>query len=164
MDVGVELDRPRMRRVRRELVRHEAVAKATRSLAKRDLTEKELAERLVRAHVAPAARSEAVGRLVQAGAVDDERVAKSRAEALARRGAGDALIRHDLIGRGIAEDLVEAAVGGLEPETARAELIARERGAGLKTARHLARKGFSEDSIESACARGIAEETPPAVR
>lgn len=160
----MELDRPRARRVRRELVRHEAVAKAARLLAKRDLTEQELAERLSRAQVAPAVRSEALGRLVQARAVDDERVARSRAQALAQRGAGDALIRHDLVGRGIAEDLVEAAVGGLEPEAARAEQIAEARGAGLKTARHLARKGFSEDSIESACARGIAEEAPPAIR
>jgi SOS response regulatory protein OraA/RecX len=163
LDVGVELDRPRARQVRQELVRHEAMAKAARSLARRDLTEKELAERLLRARVAPAARGEAVGRLVRAGAVNDERLAGSRAEILAGRGAGDALIRHDLAARGVADDLVDAAVGGLEPEAARAKRIIEQRGCSLKTARHLARKGFSEDSIEGACG-GIAEEAPPPVR
>jgi SOS response regulatory protein OraA/RecX len=163
LDVGVELDRPRARRVRRELVRHEAMAKAARSLARRDLTEKELAERLSRAQVAPAARGEAVGDLVRAGAVDDERLARSRAEILAERGAGDALIRHDLAGRGIAAELVEAAVDALEPESARAAGIVARRGSSLTTARHLARKGFSEDSIEGACGEAIAEEAPPAV-
>ena len=163
LDVGVELDRSRARRVRRELVRSEALAKAARTLARRDLTEKELAERLSEARVAPAARGEAVGRLVQAGAVDDERLARSRAEMLAERGAGDVLIRHDLTERGIAEELVEAAVGALEPEAVRAERIVAGRGSSVKTARHLARKGFSEDSIEGSCEVAIAEEAPPAV-
>ena len=139
------------------------MAKAARSLASRDLTEKELAERLSRAEVAPAVRREAMGRLVRAGAIDDERVARGRAEALAERGSGNALIRHDLTGRGIAAELVEAAVAALEPESARAERIVERRGAGLKTARHLARKGFSEHSIECTCERAIAEDAPPAV-
>lgn len=137
--------------------------KAASSLARRDLTEQELAERLSRAEVAPAVRNEAMGRLLRAGAIDDERVAKSRAETLAERGAGDALIRHDLTGRGIAVELVEAAVGALEPESARAERIVERRGASLETARHLARKGFSEYSIEGTCEKAIAEGAPPAV-
>jgi SOS response regulatory protein OraA/RecX len=140
------------------------MAKAARSLARRDLSEKELAERLSRAQVAPATRGEAVGLLVQSGAVDDGRFALRRAELLAERGAGDALIRHDLAERGIAGELVEAALGALEPEAARASRIAGSRGASLRTARHLAGKGFSEDSIEGACGQAIAEEAPPAVR
>lgn len=163
LDVGVELDRSRARRVRRELVRHEAMAKAARSVGRRELTEKELAERLSRAQIAPAARSEAVGRLVQAGAVDDGRFARSRAELLAERGAGDALIRHDLTGRGIGEELVEAAVGALESEATRAARVVERRGPSARTARHLAGKGFSEDSIEGACEEAIAEGAPPAV-
>jgi SOS response regulatory protein OraA/RecX len=163
LDVGVELDRPRARQVRRELVRHEAMAKAARSLARRDLSEKELAERLSRAEVAPAARSEAMERLVRAGALDDARFARSRAESLAERGSGDALIRHDLAGRGIAMELVQAAIDALESESARAERIVERRGPSLKTARHLARKGFSEHSIECTCGHAIAEGAPPAV-
>lgn len=163
LDVGVEVDRPRARRVRRELVRHEARATAARSLARRDLTEKELAERLSRAQIAPATRAEAVGLLVEAGAVDDGRFAKARAELLAERGAGDALIQHDLVRRGVPDDLVQAAVSALEPEAARARRIVERRGTSLRTARHLAGKGFSEDSIEGACGVAIAEDAPPAV-
>jgi len=140
------------------------MAKAARSLGSRNLTEQELAERLSRAEVAPAVRSEVVECLVQGGAVDDERFASSRAGALAQRGAGDALIRHDLAGRGIAGELVEAAVGALEPEHARAMGIVARRGLSPSTARHLARKGFSDESIERACGSAIAEEAPPAVR
>jgi SOS response regulatory protein OraA/RecX len=149
--------------VRRELVRHGAMAKAARSVARRDLTQQELAERLARADVPPAARHEALGRMVRTGAVDDERFANSRAETLAARGAGDALIRHDLAGRGIAAELAEAAIGALEPERARAERIVERRGASPKTARHLARKGFSEHSVEGTCGLAIAEGAPPAV-
>jgi SOS response regulatory protein OraA/RecX len=139
------------------------MAKAARSLARRDLSAKELAERLSRAEIAPAARSEALERLVRAGAIDDERVARGRAGFLAERGSGDALIRHDLTGRGIAVELVDAAVGALEPESARAERIVERRGASLRTARLLARKGFSEHSIEGTCGQAIAEGAPPAV-
>jgi SOS response regulatory protein OraA/RecX len=163
LDVGVELDRARARRVRRELLRHEAMTKAARSLASRNLTEKELTGRLSRAEVGPAARREAVERLVRAGAVDDERFARGRAAVLAERGAGDALIRHDLTGRGIAVELVQAALGALEPESARAVRMVERRGSSLKTARHLARKGFSRESIEGACGDAIAEGAPPAV-
>ncbi|MEP6910342.1 MAG: RecX family transcriptional regulator [Actinomycetota bacterium] len=163
LTVGVKLDRARARRVRRELVRHEAMAKAARSLTRRDLTQKELADRLARNQVAPFARSEALASLVRAGAVDDARFARSRAQALAEREAGDAMIRHDLIGRGIADELVEAAVAELEPEAARAAKIVDLRGSSLRTARRLARKGFTKDSLEGACGGAIAEGPPPAV-
>jgi regulatory protein len=164
LDVGVELDRVRGRQVRRELLRHEAMAKAARSLQRRDLSKAELSERLARAHVAPSARGETVERLVQAGAVDDERLARNRAEALAERGCGDLMIRHDLAGRGIGEERIEAAVAVLEPEPSRAERIVAKRGASVKTARYLTRKGFSSDSIEGSCGEAIAEDAPPAVR
>jgi len=139
------------------------MAKAARSLARRDLTEQELAERLSRAEVVPAAQNEAMRRLVRAGAVDDERVARGRAALLAERGSGDALIRHDLTERGIAAELVNAAIGALEPESVRAGRIVEQRGSSLRTARHLARKGFSEHTIEGTCETAIAEGAPPAV-
>jgi SOS response regulatory protein OraA/RecX len=162
--VGVELDRARARRLRRELRRHEAMNRAARSLAHRDLSERELSDRLARSNVATQARKEAVERLVRAGAVDDERVARGRAELLARRGAGDLLVRHDLASRGIRAEHVEAAVASLEPESARAEKIVEARGRGLRTARYLARKGFSVETIESVCEEPVAEDAPPAVR
>ena len=140
------------------------MTRAARSLAHRDLSEQELSDRLARANVAPEARQEAVDRLVHAGAVDDGRVAKGRADLLARRGAGNLLVRHDLESRGIGGEHIEAALAALDSEPARAERIVAERGRGLRTARYLARKGFSEDAIASACEEAIAEDAPPAVR
>ena len=158
--VGVELDRERARRLNRELRRHEAMSSAARALARRDLSERELNERLARSRIAPGERGEVVARLAAAGAIDDERVARGRAELLAERDSGDALIRHDLAGRGLAEELVEAALADLEPEHIRAARVLRKRGSSLTTARYLARKGFSEESIGDP----VAEGTPPAVR
>ena len=164
LDVGVEVDRERARRVRRELKRHEATARAARALQSRDLSATELDVRLERAKVAPVARAETIERLTDAGAIDDERFALSRAQALADRGAGNLLVRHDLEERGISAEAVEAAIASLEPETVRAGRVCSRRGGGPKTARYLARKGFSDDAIESSCAEGIAEDDPPVVR
>jgi SOS response regulatory protein OraA/RecX len=140
------------------------MSRAARWLAHRDLSERELSTRLARANVAEEVRKEAVTRLVQAGAIDDARVARGRAELLARRGAGDLLVRHDLEGRGIGAEDVDAALASLDPEPARAVRIVAERGPGLRTARYLARKGFSAESIESVCEEPVAEEAPPTVR
>jgi SOS response regulatory protein OraA/RecX len=137
---------------------------SARSLARRDLSERELSDRLERANVTAEVRKEAVGRLVRAGAVDDGRFAKSRAESLARRGAGDLLVRHDLESRGIGAEHVEAALDSLEPELIRAERIVAGRGPGLRTARYLARKGFSAETVESLYEQPVAEDAPPAVR
>jgi len=164
LDVGVELDRERARRLRRRLREHEALQRAARAIAHRDLSELELNERLARRNVTAPLRNETVERLVRAGAVDDGRLARGRADLLARRGAGDFLIRHDLEGRGIAPELVEEALAGLEAEHARAQRIVAQRGRGPRTARYLARKGFSEEAIESACEEAVAEDAPPAVR
>jgi SOS response regulatory protein OraA/RecX len=164
LDVGVDLDRDRARRLRRELKRHEAMEQAARVLRSRDLSAAELDARLDRARIAPVARAETIERLTDAGAVDDERFARSRAHALADRGAGNLLVRHDLETRGIAPPAVEAAIALLEPETIRAARVCARRGAGPKTARYLARKGFTEDAIESSCSEGIAEQDTPAVR
>ena len=158
--IGIELGRERARRLNRELRRHEAIRSAVKALARRDLSASELSERLSRSRIPPGARNEVVARLAAAGAVDDERVARRRAELLVERDSGDALIRHDLTGRGLTEELVEAALADLEPEHVRAARILRERGSSLKTTRYLARKGFSEDSIGDP----VAEEAPPAVR
>jgi regulatory protein len=133
-------------------------------LRRRDVSAAELHARLDRARIAPAARSETLERLTDAGAVDDARFARARAQALADRGAGDLLVRHDLAARGIAPAAIDDAVALLEPENVRAARICDRRGSGVKTARYLARKGFSEEAIESSCTEGVAEDGPPAVR
>jgi regulatory protein len=163
LGVGVELDRERARRVGRELRRHQALARATNVLRRRDVSVKELDARLERAHVDPTTRAEVVTRLDEVGLIDDERFASGRAQVLAERGAGNELIRHDLSGRGIGGEVIEAAVGLLEPESTRAARVVERRGSSAKTGRYLAGKGFSGDAIESALDAPIAEDAPPAV-
>jgi SOS response regulatory protein OraA/RecX len=150
LHVGLTLDRERLRIVRRELRSREALTKAARLLARRDLSEQGLGDELERRRVAPAARRETISRLLAAGAVDDERLATNRAELLAARGGGDALIRVDLESRGLDPRVVDQALEGLDREDERARRIATARGAGPATARYLARKGFGEDAVEVA--------------
>ena len=160
---GVEIDRARARKLRRELRHSEALAVALRALHARDLSTSALAERLERARVPPAVRHRVVEALVRAGALDDARFARLRAEALARRDLGDAAIRHDLESRGLDRDLVEAALGGLPPERERATRIAGAR-APSSAARYLGGKGFSEDAIEAAIGEAVAEDPASALR
>jgi regulatory protein len=130
----------------------DAVETALRALRHRDRSVAELEARLEERGVGEAERQEALETLERMGYVDDERVARSRAEQLAARSAGNALIRHDLEGRGIASELVLAALDALEPERERAERIAATRGRSAKTARYLASRGFGHDALEAVVA------------
>jgi SOS response regulatory protein OraA/RecX len=157
LHVGLTLDRERLRTLRRELRSREALSKAARLLARRDLSERGLRVELERRHVAPAARRETISRLLEAGAIDDDRLAARRAEALAARGAGDLLIRADLESRGLEGGLIDRSIGRLEREEKRAREIVAARGGGPATARYLARKGFCEDVVEAALDDYVAE-------
>jgi SOS response regulatory protein OraA/RecX len=149
---GRVLDRQALRLVRRELRRAEALSVAGRALRARDLSTRDIAERLERAGVAPAAREHSVATLTHAGLVDDGRFSRNRAESLARRGFGDAAIRHELRRHGVPSELVEAALRELESEAERAGRIIEARGSGPRTARYLAGKGFGEEAVEAAFA------------
>jgi SOS response regulatory protein OraA/RecX len=157
---GVELERPLLRELRRELRRAEALSVATRALARRDLSRQRLDERL-RARGATGAESErTVATLEATGVVDDARVARRRAEALAERGWGDAAVAARLQAEGIAPDSVRAALAELTPERERAAALARQAPDRVKAWKLLARRGFSADSAESAL--GPLDEVPPA--
>ena len=147
---GTELDRPRLREVARERRRAQALAAAGRTLRARDLPVRALDVRLERRGIRAADRARALSTLQGAGLVDDGRFARNRALALAGRCLGDAAIRFDLEEYGVEPELVEEAVEGLEPESARAERIVASRGRSPATARFLARKGFGEAAVESA--------------
>jgi SOS response regulatory protein OraA/RecX len=147
---GLTLDRTTLRTLRRELRRHQALAAATRALRTRALSESGLNERLRRAGFVARERAEASAILGRAGYLDDERFAFARAELLAGRGAGDALIRHDLREQGVDEETSARAIAALEPEAIRAARVAAAKGGGLAAARYLARRGFGEDAIEAA--------------
>jgi SOS response regulatory protein OraA/RecX len=153
--IDAELDRARARTVRRELRRHEALAASAGALRHRDLSTRRLEQRLERRAVPPAERARAVETLTRAGLLDDGRLARGRAHALAARGYGDAAIRFDLERQGVAAELATEALAEVEPERDRAVRLAATAGGATRAARLLARRGFGEDAIEAAV--GVAE-------
>lgn len=154
--LGVALGRPQLRHLRRELRRAEALEAATRALRHRDRSRGALRTRLRAAGIAPAACEDALDTLANAGIVDDDRFALARANALAQRGSGDALIRADLAAAGVPEHIVGTALEALEPESERARAVAAARGESVATARWLARRGFASEAIEAALPRLVA--------
>ena len=146
--VGRPLERPTARELAREVRRAKALAAATRSLAASDRSERALEQRLARAGHSAAAREAAVASLARAGAVDDVRLAQSRAELLARRGYGDAAIRADLRRRLIAPEPAAAAVEALEPELERLRRTLEQQSVTPALLRRLAGRGFSRDALE----------------
>ena len=129
------------------------------ALARGDRTSFELEQRLVKAGFDAAACADALVRASEAGYLDDARVAFERARVMAERGSSDAAIRAELERRGLGEESIAAALGGLTPETLRAEALASRLGGGVKAARALARKGFPEDVVERVTRLPIAEES-----
>lgn len=121
---------------------------AIRALRHRDRTIAELEERLAAKGIDAAEREETLATLARLGYVDDERFARTRAEQLAGRGSGNALIRHDLEGRGVDAEVVEGALAELEPERERAARIVERRGRSVTTARYLAAKGFGPEALD----------------
>jgi SOS response regulatory protein OraA/RecX len=150
---GRALDRPALRELRRELRRAEALHLAGRALRHRDLSRRRLAERLEQA-VPPAVVAESLSTLEQAGFVDDERVARVRAESFAERGYGDEAIRHRLEAEGLPDEVVSE----LRPETERAGPLIARRGTGPRTARYLAGRGFGEEAVEAALGGAFGQE------
>jgi SOS response regulatory protein OraA/RecX len=123
---------------------------AAAALRHRDRSRREVEERLARAGVDADERDDALETLERLGYLDDTRFAAGRAEALAARGFGDEAIRHDLAEHGVAAEAVEAALGALAPESARAQELVERLGATAKTAAALTRKGFAPESLEAA--------------
>jgi len=146
--VGGLLDRSTARELAREIRRARAVAAATRSLAASDRSAQALERRLARAGHSAAAREDAIALLARTGAIDDVRLAESRAEALARRGYGDAAIRADLRRRLIAPEAASSAVAALEPETARLRRMLENESVTPALLRRLAGRGFSRESLD----------------
>ena len=154
--VGCMLDRERARQLARGRRRAAALAVAGSALGRRALSERELDERLERRGVRAGDREGARRTLVEAGYLDDARFAASRAAALAERGSGDALVRHDLEQRGIPPHLVSEALAALPPERERACAELARRGDGPQTLRRLAARGFSPDVLEDIGAGAVA--------
>ena len=146
--VDEELDRPRLRLLRRELRRHETLAAAGRVLRHRDHSARELDRKLAHRGASAAERVSALETLERAGLVDDARFATGRARNLADRGWGDAAIQADLERHGLVGEPVKEAIEALEPERERALAHASRRGGGRRAVRWLASRGFDADALE----------------
>jgi SOS response regulatory protein OraA/RecX len=146
--VGLELDRALARTLAGELRRARALDTATRTLRSRPLSEQRLRERLRSRGTRAAAERAAVTTLTEAGYVDDGRLARGRAAALAERGWGNAAIAARLAGEGLGAGDVEAALEELAPERARAERLANGSESPRKVWSLLARRGFDAETIE----------------
>jgi SOS response regulatory protein OraA/RecX len=146
--VGRPLERTAARELAREVRRARALAAATRSLAASDRSERALEQRLARAGHSAAAREDAIASLARVGALDDARLAETRAGLLARRGYSDAAIRGDLRRRLVAPEAAASAVASLEPE--RERLWRSLEGETLTPAllRRMAGRGFSRDALD----------------
>jgi regulatory protein len=154
--VGCTFDRERARTLSRGRRRAEALAAGVSALSRRALSEQELATRLERRGVAEADRDEALRTLAGAGYVDDARFAVARAAALAERGSGDALIRHDLEQRGVVAELIDHALSALPSEAERVRVELERRGRGASTLRRLAARGFAPELLEDLAAASVA--------
>ena len=137
-----------LRRLRTELRRARAFSLAGRTLARRAVSARRLSERLERAGVAPELGNEAVTVLSDAGLVDDARLARARADTLAKRGYGDAAILDRLAAEGIDDREAREAVGRLEREAVRATALVAAAGDRASAARRLVRRGFTHDTVE----------------
>jgi SOS response regulatory protein OraA/RecX len=148
LTVGRPLDRSTARELAREVRRAKALSAATRSLAASGRSERALEQRLAQAGHPAAAREDAIAALARTGAIDDARLAESRAELLARRGYGDAAIRADLRRRLIAPEVAASAVAALEPELERLRRALVNESVTPALLRRLAGRGFSRDTLD----------------
>ncbi|HET8751468.1 MAG TPA: RecX family transcriptional regulator [Gaiellaceae bacterium] len=158
LTLGRRLDRPTARELAREVRRAEALAAATRALAASDRSQEALEQRLTRAGHPVAAREEALAALGRAGLLDDSRLARSRADLLARRGYGDAAIRADLRKRSIPAEVAAEAIAGLEPEPGRLRALLEGERVTPALLRRLAGRGFSRNTLDEV-ASAFAHET-----
>jgi SOS response regulatory protein OraA/RecX len=146
--VGLSLDRPRARALRRALRAHAADRAALALLRHRDHSAAAIDARLERRGHAATERASTIDRLRDGGLLDDRRFAEERARSLVAREAGDRMIRADLVTRGVSTQLARDVVSRLEPERLRAEQAVARRGASRRTLRRLAARGFAEESLE----------------
>ena len=135
----------------------DALDQALRALRHRDRSTVEIDRYLESRGITDDERQRALETLVRTDLVDDRRYAERRAQSLVDRGAGNAVIRHELARAGLDPDVIDDVLASLRPERERAEAIVARRGAGPKTARYLAGKGFSYDVVESVIAQSSRE-------
>ena len=135
-----------------------ALAAGVALLAGRDFAPRELLERIARRGFAPGAAEAAVAELKARGMLNEARYAENYVEWHSGRGHGPLRIAAELRQRGIAEELIGAAVAaadwpGLARKVCRAKFGAAAPGSWREQARRmrfLQYRGFSSDHIRAA--------------
>ena len=145
---GLELGRPLLRDLRRELRRSEALDAAVRTVSRRDISAVRLRQRLDARGITSQEAEAAVETLSAAGVVDDDRLARSRARALAERGWGDAAVAARLEQEGLPSQAVTDALAELPAERERAAELGARTPDRRALWRLLARRGFASETIE----------------
>jgi regulatory protein len=135
----------------------DAVEQALRALRHRERTVGQVDAHLAERGFGEHEREAAIETLARTGLVDDRRFAESRAVTLARKGAGDALIQHDLDAAGVDREIVEDALATLDDEATRARQVVERRGASARTVRYLVAKGFPVDVARTVVAESMAD-------
>jgi regulatory protein len=135
----------------------DAVEQALRALRHRERTVGQLDAHLAERGFGEHEREAAIETLARTGLVDDRRFAESRAATLARKGAGDALIQHDLDAAGVDREIVEDVLATLDDEATRARQVVERRGASARTVRYLVAKGFPVDVARTVVAESMAD-------
>jgi regulatory protein len=134
LEEGLELPDALAREVERAGAAEDAHRAAIRLLAARDRSVQEVVTRLRRRGLRPDAVAEAVGRLEEAGLLNDASFAESFARARVERGYGRSRILSDLAARGVDRRLAERAVDAVIPsddDRQGIEALARKRAARL---------------------------------
>ncbi|HMK92231.1 MAG TPA: RecX family transcriptional regulator [Thermoleophilia bacterium] len=140
----------------------DALELAARALGRRDFSRAALAEQLARSGVERETADRALDALVEAGYLDEARLAIGRARTLAERGCGDEAIAARLARVGVGAVEIEEALAELPPEDVRARQAITALTGGLpRRCAALRRRGFSEWAIESALAHLDDEAEPP---
>lgn len=132
---GVELDDERRDRLEFLADVEASYLVATRMLAARPRSVNEILRKLRERGHNPSAASRAVGRLEDAGLLDDRKFAGHFARVRAARGHGPARLLSDLLGKGVERRLAERAID---------EVLAEEEYDELSQARRLAEKRIGQ--------------------
>ena len=161
--VGDRLDAESLARLAQRQDEAEALAQAVRLISRRPRSQQELRQAWERRGVSPQAQSAALGRLRQAGQVDDAAFAAAWVE---NRGAfrptSSRALRSELRLKGVDDEDIAAAVEGLDEAQAayRAAQRMAPRAAGLpeqdfrrRLGEQLARRGFDWEIIRAAVRR-----------
>jgi regulatory protein len=164
-DMGLRIDLPwddaLAAKVQAAVAYDGAMKAALQRLNRRALSTSQLRRKLREKEHDPIAIDQAIARLEELGAIDDEAFGQSLIdETLRRKPAGPRLLRQKLMQKGLDRKLIDRLVGALEPDGDGAVELARKK---MRTMNDidpqkqkqrlwglLARRGFDSDTIEQA--------------